>query len=313
MRRLLIRCCGILIAGWFAAAIVLGTASAQVQVDSAFDTRVAAPQFVHGSGPVVLIDEAHNNAHTLGGRYAPFVHMLRSDGFRVAPLKAEFTGEVLKGAALIVIANASASNSAQKTNFPVASAFSLEEIETLRKWVVEGGSLLLIADHAPWGGAAEDLAKTFGVLFSNGYAMRESGKFENFVFSTANGSLVKHAVTRGRRRSERVDAVVTFTGQAFRAPALQPVLRIPGGVSLFLPERAGELTSATPRIDASALLQGAVGRYGRGRLAVFGEAAMFTAQLLGPSREPMGMNHPTATQNKQFVLNVAHWLVGEAR
>lgn len=302
-----------LIASCFAAPIVLGTASAQVQVDSAFDARVAAPQFAHGAGPVVLIDEAHNNAHTLSGRYAPFVHVLRNDGFRVEPLKAEITGEVLKGAALIVIANASASKLPQKTNFPVVSAFSREEIATLRKWVGEGGSLLLIADHAPWGGAAEDLAKAFGVLFSNGYAMRESGKFENFVFSTADGSLVKHAITRGRRGSERVDAVVTFTGQAFRAPALQPVLRLPDGVSLFLPERAGELTSATPRIDASALLQGATGRYGGGRLAVFGEAAMFTAQLLGPGREPLGMNHPTATQNKQFVLNVAHWLVGELR
>jgi len=49
---------------------------------------------------------------------------------------------------------------------------------------------------------------------------------------------------------------------------------------------------------------------GRGRVAVFGEAAMFTAQVSGPERRPMGMNTPTAAQNPQFLLNVMHWLAG---
>jgi hypothetical protein len=45
-------------------------------------------------------------------------------------------------------------------------------------------------------------------------------------------------------------------------------------------------------------------------VAVFGEAAMFSAQLAGPARMPMGMNHPLAKQNTQFALNVMHWLSG---
>ena len=49
---------------------------------------------------------------------------------------------------------------------------------------------------------------------------------------------------------------------------------------------------------------------GRGRVAVFGEAAMFSAQVSGPERRPMGMNRPTAAQNPQFLLNVMHWLAG---
>ena len=47
-----------------------------------------------------------------------------------------------------------------------------------------------------------------------------------------------------------------------------------------------------------------------GRLAVFGEAAMFSAQVAGPDRMPIGMNAPMAEQNYQFVLNVMHWLSG---
>ena len=48
-------------------------------------------------------------------------------------------------------------------------------------------------------------------------------------------------------------------------------------------------------------------KVGRGRVAVFGEAAMFSAQLAGP-KQPMGMNAPQAEQNHQLLLNVMHWL-----
>jgi hypothetical protein len=37
---------------------------------------------------------------------------------------------------------------------------------------------------------------------------------------------------------------------------------------------------------------------------------MFSAQVTGPERRPMGMNAPGAEQNSQFVLNVMHWLSG---
>jgi hypothetical protein len=43
-------------------------------------------------------------------------------------------------------------------------------------------------------------------------------------------------------------------------------------------------------------------------LAVFGEAAMFTAQRVG--KRTMGMNNPVAKHNPQFLLNIIHWLDG---
>jgi hypothetical protein len=49
---------------------------------------------------------------------------------------------------------------------------------------------------------------------------------------------------------------------------------------------------------------------GRGRVAVFGEAAMFTAQLAGPERTPVGMNDPAAARNAQLLLNLMRWLAG---
>ena len=60
------------------------------------------------------------------------------------------------------------------------------------------------------------------------------------------------------------------------------------------------------------MLQGAVIHYGKGRVAVFGEAAMFSAQeyITKDERVLMGMNRPDATHNPQFLLNVMHWLSG---
>jgi hypothetical protein len=75
-------------------------------------------------------------------------------------------------------------------------------------------------------------------------------------------------------------------------------------------ERAWTWDQSTPRVPVGGWSQGAVMRAGEGRVAVFGEAAMFTAQLRGPDRVPMGMNAPYAAGNHKFLLNVSHWLSG---
>ena len=75
-----------------------------------------------------------------------------------------------------------------------------------------------------------------------------------------------------------------------------------------MPKTAWEFGPDTARHDVGGWLQGAVFEVGKGRVAVFGEAAMFSAQLAGPEKVPMGMNAPNATQNPQLLLNVLHWL-----
>jgi hypothetical protein len=83
---------------------------------------------------------------------------------------------------------------------------------------------------------------------------------------------------------------------------------LPSGSVMLLPEVAWEFSESTPRIPAAGMYAGVVSKYGHGRVATFGEAAMFTAQLAGEQR--MGMNRPEAAQNAQFLLNVVHWLSG---
>src|SRR5262245_9218247 len=122
--------------------------------DDNFNPAVPNPAFASGSGPLVLLDEGHSNFHTVDGRYSPFVRILRRDGFRVEPARGRFTPQLLAPARILVIANAAVPRKQGDPYIPSPSAFTQEEVDVVRRWVSSGGSLLLIADHQPWGGEA---------------------------------------------------------------------------------------------------------------------------------------------------------------
>ncbi|MDX2058274.1 MAG: DUF4350 domain-containing protein [Gemmatimonadales bacterium] len=280
--------------------------------DTAFAPSIEHPAFRAGTGPLVLLDEAHHNFHTVEGRYAPFVKLLRRDGFVVEPLRAPFSAAALRPARVLVIANALAErNAAGDWSVPTPSAFTPAEIAAVREWVRGGGSLLLIADHMPFPGAAEDLGRAFGFEFINGFATDRSARTDEFGFRRSDGSLADHPITRGRDARERVDSVRSFTGQAFALPpGATGLLHLAPGSLVLVPTVAWQFSDSTPRVPADGMVQGAVLEFGAGRVAVFGEAAMFSAQVSGAARRPMGMNAPKAGQNPRFLLNVLHWLSG---
>ncbi|HEV2665821.1 MAG TPA: DUF4350 domain-containing protein, partial [Blastocatellia bacterium] len=111
---------------------------------------------------------------------------------------------------------------------------------------------------------------------------------------------------------ERVDSVATFTGSSFQIERGEPILTFLGAEAIsYKPKAPGQrLDKDTPRVPIKGWHQGVVMEVGKGRVAIFGEAAMFSAQLTGPEKRPMGMNNPIAKQNPQFLLNVMHWLSG---
>ena len=291
-------------------ALLALSANAQQVADTSFKPPINDPAYLRGWGPVVMLDEAHFNFHTAEGRYKPFSELLRRDGYVVRPSRLKFSRASLRGGRILVIANPLAERNRTDWSLPTPSAFSEEEVEAVRDWVKGGGSLLLIADHMPFPGAAGTLALAFGVRFSNGYARDEKAQGP-MLFKLSDGSLKDHPITRGRAEAERVDSVATFTGSAFQVEGgAQPLLVLGSSVSSFMTSVAGQITDETPRVPVGGWYQGAVIEVGKGRVAVFGEAAMFSAQLAGPDRGPMGMNAPVAAQNPQFLLNVMHWLSG---
>jgi hypothetical protein len=282
---------------------------AQQVSDPAFAPPIARPAFATGTGPLVVVDEAHHNFHTTEGRYQPFAALLRRDGFRVQGLSTPFSADSLRDARILVIANPAHASNREEWKLPNPSAFTDAEIAAVRAWVEAGGSLFLIADHMPFAGAAEALGAAFGVEWHNGFAFADGKPSGPFVFTAAGPQrLGRHAIVEGRAADERITSVATFTGSAFRAPRATPILTLAAGVVSLKPQVAWEFDDKTERRDVGGWLQGAALDVGKGRVAVFGEAAMFSAQLAGPQRTPMGMNAPVAPQNPQFLLNVVRWL-----
>lgn len=303
-------------------------ALAQQVADSNFDASVARPAYTDRH-PRVLFDEAHRNFHTSDGRYKPFADLIRNDGYEVTPNQQPFSTESLRGYDILVIANAVGPEGPEAYETP---AFSEAECEAVAAWVHAGGALLLIADHAPFGVAAENLGAHFGVDMSKGHTIDrkhadpESGNPSWILYSRENGLLADHPITRGRAAGENVSRVVTFTGQSLKGPeGGAAILRLADTAQDRPSPTAAEIREAIAKaaaqggsqaqlqlpakefVSAAGRAQGVALEFGKGRVVVLAEAAMLSAQLIGPERKPFGMNRPGA-DNRQFALNILHWL-----
>ena len=128
------------------------TAVAQQAPDPEFNTSVENPAYKK-DGPRVMFDEAHHNFHTTEGRYKPFVDIMMNDGYRVIRNRQPFSKTTLGSSKILVIADALGAEEDDDEGAD-NSAFTDEEIQAVHDWVKSGGALLLIADHAPFGGAA---------------------------------------------------------------------------------------------------------------------------------------------------------------
>ena len=300
---------------------------AQQNPDLDFDVSVKVPAHTLRH-PRVVIDEAHFNLHTASGRYRPLAELLSNDGYEVSAGLAKFDKSTLEKADVLIIANA---RGADKGSEVSNSAFTEVECRNVQEWVRTGGALLLIADHAPFGSAAWELARRFGIDMGKGHVFDLANSVTDptiLVFSQDNELLADNAVTRGRGQAEQVRRVVTFEGQSLSVPENAIPLMKLGATAYEIDSdkdldaaieasRQGlELENATPSARSVAgRAQGVALMFGKGRVVVIGEAAMFSAQIhrqAGEADFKFGMNAPD-NDDRQFVLNVLHWLSGLLR
>ena len=286
--------------------IAYAPAAGQQIADPGFNVRVDSPAYTKNF-PRVLFDEAHNNFHTATGRYKPFADLIFSDGYQINVNRKPFTKESLKTHKVLVIANALGAEDLDEEGAE-RPAFTEAEVKAVHDWVRGGGALLLIADHAPFGGAAETLAKQFGVSMSKGFVRDPEHSDRDapgrLIFSRENKLLLDHPITNGRTDAERVNRVLTFTGQALKGPQSSFEFMKLGPAAVDIPSR-----EATNNVSVGGQAQGLAFKFGKGRVVVMGEAAMLSAQLAGPQRSAMGMNVP-GSDNRQLALNIMHWLSG---
>jgi hypothetical protein len=266
------------------------------RTDPDFDVSIAHPSYSE-KHPAVLFDEAHRNFHTARGRYKVFADLISNDGCRITPSRDSLTPELLGKFDLFITANAPA----KSTESP--SAFTSKECDAVESWVQGGGALLLITDHEPFGSGSQELAKRFGVNMSLLVSVDpKSSTKDGLLFSRAEGRLGDHPILQGRDQSERINRVLTFTGQSLNGP--------PGSAQLLKFSDTAMDVGRGNKISAAGRAQGIAFTYGKGRVVVMGEAGELSAQISGEDPvEKMGMNVP-GCDNRQLALNIIHWLTG---
>jgi len=297
------------------------------QADSEFVPKNKHRSFSEKNGPVVFVDEGHHNFHTMDGRYKPFAQVLVSDGYQVKPSKGKLTLAHLKHADILVVANA-LDGDRRDWQPPFGDAFDSQEIEAVEQWVKQGGALFLVADHTPFPRAIDKLASGFGFKFSDGHV-------GNAIFSRENNGLMPHSITYEVQKDGKetkiednvalsmqhfietdsqaasVTKVRTFGGSAFEIPSEAVSLLTLGERAVSItPAIPFQVTSKTPRISVNGWSQGAVLEVGKGRVAVFAEAMVFSSQIETKTGKKFGFTSKGAEQNEQFLLNVMHWLSG---
>ena len=278
------------------------------RADNDFDVSITAPTFTSNK-PLVLFDEGHNNFHTSNGLYRPFANLIKNDGYILKTLNNRVTTDALASVHVLIIANAKGTGDLNDT-----PAFTEGECEILKAWVSNGGSLLLIADHFPFGTAVQNLGDKFGIDFQKGMVEdslnydKKSKDHSQLEFSKENKLLAEHEITEG------INKIITFTGQSIKckdscfsflilsptAFDLQPKTKV---------TKDGDDTRVEVTYDnpASALgrSQGVALKFGKGKVVVLGEAAMLTAQKNRDDAK-VGMNYNL--DNKKLALNIIHWL-----
>lgn len=275
----------------------------QQEVDTAFTAKISDPLYTKLS-PIIAIDNLHHNLHTLTTGFAPFAKLASQDGFKIINFE---NYSQLEGIDILVIANPLHNDNIGNWKKPIFPAFSEEEVQRIVEWVNSGGALLLIADHMPFAGAANILAQKFGFFYCDGFAKLQSKESKRDVFSVENGRLNLSQLSD----SLKINEIYTFTGSAFTYPEkAHSLLNFKENDFCLLPEQAWDFNDSTPYSDLSNMSQGAIMNFGKGRIAVFGEAAMFTAQSIKQNDNTfkVGFNSSFASGNIPFIRQILKWL-----
>jgi len=292
-----------LLIAWF----VYTTSIAQRIPDTTFVPKIESAEFKAGAEPIICIDSAHNNLHTLDGSFAPFAKLMKANGFLMRDMSESITdSNILSGCNIYAIINPLHESNLGNWRLPNPSAFTKQEIIEINNWVNGGGKLFLVADHMPFAGAAFELAQSFGFEFSNGFAQLQKPNNQPDYFSLENERLVSNSFL-----PSEIESVTTFTGSAFTyLEQAEVILKFKEGDISLEPEIAWQFSDTTKTINLEGYAQGAVMNYGKGKLVVFGEAAMFTARIITNENGTfnVGFNSRIAPNNQLFAVKLMQYL-----
>lgn len=180
-------------------------------VDRNWSFQNDSPAWQTGSGPRIVFSTKDSD-FIKTGLHEPLAELARSDGFRTEQSEPPLLPLTLPQNSVLVLINPYLRDSYR--DYPAMlppSVYTEEEIEGIRHWVGAGGALLVIADHAPYGGGSSALAEAFGFSFINGHAIEDAAVLEGLVrvrwgFEAGTGLNTGHPVTDGAWAATRSPA-----------------------------------------------------------------------------------------------------------
>ena len=295
----------------FSGAIILTLVACndnKVKPDNEFDVSVSDPK-LKSTKPKVLFDEAHKNHHQIETTYNPFATLITNDGCSVKSIDKPIDNTALANTDVYIIATAMG-----KEDPGDKSPFAQNEVDLIEQWVKNGGSLLLITEHFPFGLAMSPVLNKFGVQVHNGYVedtlLNNKDVRDALLFTKSKGNLnPTHPIL------DKVERLNTFTGSSVKGDSTWTQLFIftPNAqnfnVKVNVKKDGGDITTSVEYADfysANGYSQGICKEYGKGKVVVLAESAFLTAQF-DRNINKYGMNSPDE-DNKQFVLNLIRWL-----
>jgi hypothetical protein len=265
----------------------------------------------------VLLDGGHNEEPDAG--LADWKALLGTRGYQIDVHRSAITDSALRGVNILVIANPfpeprpvlvrKAAQEGRLLRWSTAankSAFTDGEVQTVKRWIDAGGSLLLILNHAPHGATVGALAAAIGIP-TRSVETTDSTHLDPprtpiplILYTRQAGSFGSHVITAG------VDSVVSYGGGSFAVPeGVCSLLRVPPNrVDREFIESTGtfQITPSRGRSQAAAL------HVGTGRVVLLGQAAMVRSDPAVEQAELSGGIGNPHLGNRQFVMNVIDWL-----
>ena len=297
--------------------------------DTEFNSDIEIPTYENGKGPKILIDGAHHNFFVQADFIKPFSDLAKADGYQTIVDSLKFTPEYLERFEIVMIITALPFDFTTKDEVTNEITFSKEEINSLYKWVIKGGSLLVFSEHAPFDQAINPLLNQFGIESSIGRAIdslnynKKIGNTGWIEFTHQNRGLKSnHPIIKGRTEEERITRLMTFGGSALTGIEYTNLLELSE-----TSENVIHSTGVGPVGKGNS--QALAGIVGKGKVVALGDSNGFSAMIFNVDAFGDSNNYTAMTPNegdsskqaagmnlkeydwKQFVLNTLHWLSSE--
>lgn len=283
----------------------------QMLNDSPFNAKVSNPKYKQHKGPNILIDAGHHNFIVEMGLIKPFVDLSSNDGYQTKIDSSLFSSDYLNQYQVLLITPAMPFKFGSKREVTTENTFTKDELTALHDWVLKGGSLIMLSEHAPIDKSMTPLLNTFGIQSSIGVVydtlnsdttLKAPNSETILLFTKTNGLLNStHPIITGSTESELVQNIETYTGCALTGNGYTNIFKLSPNAAIR--KWSGSMPSGGGNS------QGLAGSFGKGKVVALGDCNGFTAMYVNTNGKKFSAGMQVEKYDwKQFVLNSLHWL-----